>query len=296
MMQRRIDQYKFPYLGIFSKCYAVVSDEGIILIDSGLACDFDPFPNYSKKQISVLCTHGHWDHIGNLKLLQNFGAHIFAHYGDARYYTDFEWHWEVLFEQFCEDFVLPKERKMAFAQGIGSPVTPDTWILGEKMLELPCHTIRILHTPGHSNGSVCYFFENEGWLFTGDTLMGNGFFSGVPQITDPDAYRKSMMRLLSIHAERVFCDHSEVLEEEAFYRKTIESLNCLDRMESCVHDVIRKRRYQPKKLVAAAAETICQREGKKIGGGACITALSLIRSMAGQFDIAAECAALYKPL
>ena len=296
MMQLRIDQYKFPYLGICSKCFAVVSGDGVVLFDSGLACGFEPFSTYNKKHVSVLCTHGHWDHIGNLKMLQEAGAHIFAHYGDARYFTDFQWHWDILFEQFRNDFLLPKERKEAFIQGIGKPVTPDTWILGEKTLELFGHTIRVLHTPGHSDGSVCYFFEEEGWLFTGDTLMGNGFFSGIPQITNPEAYRNSMNHLFSIDAEQVFCDHSEVLQERGFSRKILESMGCLERMESYVYEVVRRGRYEPKRLVAVAAETICRRENKTIGGGACITALSLIRTMAGQFDLAAECAALYKTL
>lgn len=46
---------------------------------------------------------------------------------------------------------------------------PDILLYGDEKITIDKHTIRVLHTPGHSPGSVSYAMEE--YVFTGDTLM-----------------------------------------------------------------------------------------------------------------------------
>ena len=47
--------------------------------------------------------------------------------------------------------------------------------------------LQVLATPGHSVDSLCYYLEDEGVLFTGDTLLG----SSTTTVGDLGAYRRS---------------------------------------------------------------------------------------------------------
>ncbi len=73
--------------------------------------------------------------------------------------------------------------------------------------------LRVLHTPGHSPGSVCYWSPDEGVVFSGDLLFDNGA-PGRADTPDGDAeeLRESIERLASLGAERVYPGHRETFE------------------------------------------------------------------------------------
>jgi hypothetical protein len=56
-------------------------------------------------------------------------------------------------------------------------------------------TIRVMETPGHSRGSLAFFFEEEGTLFTGDVIPASGT---IPIYVDPRASIQSVRRLISV--------------------------------------------------------------------------------------------------
>jgi len=94
----------------------------------------------------IVQTHGHFDHVQALKpLASSLNVPVYAHGGDR--------------------MPVPSEP------------------LGEgDTIELGDHTIRVMHTPGHTPGSLC--FVVDGFLFAGDTL-----FPGGPGATDGEAKR-----------------------------------------------------------------------------------------------------------
>jgi glyoxylase-like metal-dependent hydrolase (beta-lactamase superfamily II) len=61
--------------------------------------------------------------------------------------------------------------------------------------------VRVLTTPGHSVDSVCYYLEEEGVLFSGDTLLG----SSTTTVHDLGAYRRSLAQLLALPNLKVIC-------------------------------------------------------------------------------------------
>ena len=96
----------------------------------------------------ILVSHRHYEHAGGVKIVKELtGARVAAGQGDV--------------EAINGDF------------GSGSKVV-DQALHGEEVFNLGGRHIRAIATPGHTAGTVCYLLEEEGVLFTGDHIMGQG--------------------------------------------------------------------------------------------------------------------------
>jgi glyoxylase-like metal-dependent hydrolase (beta-lactamase superfamily II) len=70
--------------------------------------------------------------------------------------------------------------------------------------------VQVLATPGHSIDSLCYYLEEEGVLFTGDTLLG----SSTTTVWDLKLYRESLQRLLALPNLKVICPgHGKIVND-----------------------------------------------------------------------------------
>lgn len=293
----QVETIRDPYLGIFVNHFCIRTDEADILVDTGLAPAGGKTPEGPAADTVVLSTHGHWDHIGAHRLFQERGAKIFAHPSDKRYYSDFDWHWKVLFGQFKNDFDLPPERKTTFWSSIGRPVSPDRWLSDGEEFSVGGVRIRALHTPGHSAGSMCYLLPDDGILFTGDTLMGNGFFGGIPQYMDAAAYLASMEKLSKLTVDTVYCDHhAEKIDGKLLPRRAEESVGCMERIRKSVGMFAAGYRGKAEDLLKNAVARVCGAEGKNPGGGACVTVLTHLNELAAQSEKALRCAKRYSGL
>ena len=68
--------------------------------------------------------------------------------------------------------------------------------------------LRVLHTPGHTEGSVCLYDTDEGLLFSGDTLFAGGWGRVDLPGGDPDAMVQSLGRFLDLEdGVRVYPGH-----------------------------------------------------------------------------------------
>ena len=101
----------------------------------------------------ILLTHGHFDHIwGCNELRELSGAPIYAYEEE-----------KVL----CEDAVTN------VSEQVGRPYTviPDRYLKDGEEITIAGITCRLIATPGHTVGSCCYYFEDDGILIAGDTLF-----------------------------------------------------------------------------------------------------------------------------
>ncbi len=137
-----------------------------LLISNGQALIVDPAvipteiiaadPDNAVKIVGILLTHGHFDHTFEIDTLrEELGIKLMMHREDAEMLTDGKKNASYTF--------FRKEQTYAPAD-----------ILFEDGYEIPFgnETIRVIHTPGHTKGSVCYLCGDS--LITGDTLFADG--------------------------------------------------------------------------------------------------------------------------
>ncbi|MFH1788604.1 MAG: MBL fold metallo-hydrolase [Candidatus Altiarchaeota archaeon] len=106
----------------------------------------------------VVNTHCHFDHAGaNKKVLDETGARLCAHGLDAPALEGGGK--EVLAALFGRDF---------------EKVKVDVLLSEGSIIDLGSAKLRVLHTPGHTQGSICLLDESEGVLFSGDTVFADG--------------------------------------------------------------------------------------------------------------------------
>ena len=144
-------------------CY-VVSDETkeCVIIDCGVYYDEEKqalatyIVSNGLKPVHLVATHGHLDH--------NFGnAFVYREYG--------------LKPEICaEDQNLLVHLREHAATLFGMNITEDQPPIGRLLKDgdsvtFGQHTLKVLHTPGHSQGSMLLYCEEEQTVFTGDTLF-----------------------------------------------------------------------------------------------------------------------------
>jgi hydroxyacylglutathione hydrolase len=136
----------------------------------------------------IVSTHGHWDHIGdNAAVAEHTGADIAVHPLDRERLTDPQPVWAP-FE------IVPSIPAVELAEG------------GE--IRFGEIRLTVLHTPGHTEGSVCLLGRDEGLLFSGDTLFAGGWGRVDLPGGDPKAMVASLARLTELEdAVQVFPGH-----------------------------------------------------------------------------------------
>ncbi|MCX8205248.1 MAG: MBL fold metallo-hydrolase [Candidatus Nezhaarchaeota archaeon] len=201
---------------IYDCCvYVIDAEDQALLIDSGLGPSYPLIlsnlleagidPSRLKK---ALATHAHVDHVGAMhRFRQNQGSSVIAHELDAPVIETGDAK-RLALDVYSVDY---------------QPCPVDVKISGpEEEVKLGALNVVILHTPGHTPGSISAYVDIEGkrLLFAQDV---HGPFSPEWGSSLVD-WRRSMERLLSVDADVLLEGHFGVVEPAEVVRRFIEDL------------------------------------------------------------------------
>ncbi|MGI6264370.1 MAG: MBL fold metallo-hydrolase [Acutalibacteraceae bacterium] len=153
---------------------------------------------------AILLTHGHFDHILAARALADaLNAPVVALREEAPILADPGLN---LSRIYVEETAL----------------TADRLVDDGEILSFDGLTCRVIHTPGHTAGGCCYFFEKEGILFSGDTLFFHSHGRTDSPTGSDGAMAASLRQLLSIEGDAtVYPGHGEptsLTDERRFWR------------------------------------------------------------------------------
>jgi glyoxylase-like metal-dependent hydrolase (beta-lactamase superfamily II) len=156
--------------------WIVGNDDECVIIDSPHDAAAIISQVRGRKVLAILLTHAHNDHIGAAReVAAAVDAPIHLHPDDL-----------MLWEQVYPD------------------AKPDKEIADGDVFRVGGATLRAIHTPGHSPGSTCFLLEEEGTVFTGDTLFNGGPGATGRSYSDyPTILASIRERLLPLPAETV---------------------------------------------------------------------------------------------
>lgn len=196
-------------------CYLLSGTERSLLIDTGLGiCNIsEVVAKLTDKPVTAIATHIHWDHIGGHKYYPDF----YAHEAELDWLNGgFPQPLEMIKEYVVDRCKLPKGYDVntyEFFQG-----QPTKVLHGGEVIELGGGTIKVLHTPGHAPGHMCFWEAERGYLFTGDLVYKDTLTAWFPS-TDPEAYLKSLEKVAELPAKRPFpAHHSLDIQPEILIR------------------------------------------------------------------------------
>ncbi len=134
-------------------CYLLTDGGEAVLIDPGAESErlFEAVEKSGCTLEKILLTHGHFDHIGAVcALAKKSGAKVFVYSKDAPMLTD-------------------NSKNLSYMGNGIEYYAPDAFLDEAESIQVGNTALKVFHTPGHSDGSVCFLCENV--LFSGDLLF-----------------------------------------------------------------------------------------------------------------------------
>lgn len=214
-----IDRFVYSYL---------IVGETITLIDTGVAgCEtaiFEYIRSIGRNPMEIsliILTHSHPDHIGAAKAIREAtGCSIMAHPAERAWIEDVD--------------RQNRERPVpGFSTLVGGPVSLDHELAEGDVIDpdgTEEYEIRVLHTPGHSPGSISLLLEAEGALFCGDALPVDG---DLPVYEDPIRSLHSIKKLKAVRGLHFLLSSWDTPREgKAAYEQMDRGCSCLQKIHT----------------------------------------------------------------
>ena len=159
---------------------------------------------------TIILTHRHYDHVGGAsQLAAKLGAEVYIHEKDAEVVRNGDG-WGTLSTMFGKAMdavdVIPISEGRMFSTGD--------------------HDLKVIHTPGHSIGSICLYDRETQELISGDTVFVGGVGRWDLPTGDLDALVSSIRALQSLDVRSIFPGHGPCAVGNG-NEQIAQALNCL---------------------------------------------------------------------
>ena len=164
--------------------------------------------HYSLYASALWLTHSHWDHTADASILQNKGLEVFCHNDDIYRLID------------------PMEHTLWPLPFTIYPVSPVEKLIENEILHCGEWGFNVIHTPGHTEGSVCFISEKYNCAIVGDTLFADSIGrTDLPGGNTNQLIHSIKSKLLVLSPETViFPGHGEIstIGHEQRYNQCIQ--------------------------------------------------------------------------
>lgn len=194
-----------------TNCYILIDCKTslCLIIDPGDDADYIERIISDKRitPINIFATHGHFDHImAGLELQLAYNIPFFIN---------------------TDDIFLVNNMQSSVKHFLGYNADPSPKIDGNlsdgDILKIGTIDVKVIHTPGHTPGSVCFYLELERKLFTGDTLFAEGSVGRTDfSYGDSVALNKSLIKIFKLGNDiMILPGHGEssYIQDEKVYHK-----------------------------------------------------------------------------
>ena len=162
----------------------------------------------------ILLTHHHFDHTSGAKQLREAtGAQVVLHAGEEKFLLDSK-------SEAPQDLEASAEENKQIAEAIqrfrdqAAEGVPDVRVTDGETFTVGGLDIQVVHTPGHTLGSVCFYMPGERVVFTGDTALGLGTVAiSPPPYGDMALYLESLARLKTYDCALMLPGHGQTVHD-----------------------------------------------------------------------------------
>ena len=170
------------YDDVYANTYILCDENNdIVVIDPGK--EYPGIVNFIKKNSlnlkAILVTHGHFDHIRGINtILKEYDVPVYIGFEEEEKLTDTFTNGSAFFGS--EVIVDVKSKTLA----------------DNDVLKLLSEDIKVITTPYHTSGSVCFYLKDSGLLFTGDFIIPHSVGRSDLPTAMPKELRNSMAKIL----------------------------------------------------------------------------------------------------
>ena len=200
IVELRPHLYQFPGEKPGSHVYLIRGLNKNVLIDTGIASNF-PYMTKCLRKIGlkvkdihfVILTHEHFDHIGAAAFF--FETAVIAAHRLAANKIELQ-----------DEFVtmtryIDADSKLFYAH---------LWLEDDTLIDFGNYRLRVIHTPGHTSGCICFYEVREELLFSGDTVFAGGTLSDIASSGNISDYVNSLERLSALKIVELYPGHGRV--------------------------------------------------------------------------------------
>lgn len=224
-----IHRIEAPLGDRYVACYLVVGEEAVLLFDAGIdgtpAGSILPYcrsAGIAPESIRhAVISHCDVDHMGGDAALKEQlpGVSILAHVDDQRLIEDVDRIIDERYREFRHDHAIDiDEATIEWCHQVARAAPIDVALSGSTELDLGGRRLTILHTPGHSPGSISIWDEATRGALTSDAVLGDSLHLAdgrpafPPTYRFPTPYRATIDALEALRPDLLLTAHEPVMQ------------------------------------------------------------------------------------